>query len=80
MHVNCGAIPENLLESELFGFLKGSFTGANETRAGFFQAADGGTIFLDEIGNASSASTISIAKGVARKGNYDDRCSTSSKN
>lgn len=53
--VNCGAIPENLLESELFGFLKGSFTGANETRAGFFQAADGGTIFLDEIGNASSA-------------------------
>lgn len=51
--VNCGGIPENLLESELFGFVKGSFTGANETRAGFFQAADGGTIFLDEIGNAS---------------------------
>lgn len=51
--VNCGGIPENLLESELFGFVKGSFTGANETRTGFFQAADGGTIFLDEIGNAS---------------------------
>jgi len=51
--VNCGGIPENLLESELFGFVKGSFTGANETRSGFFQAADGGTIFLDEIGNAS---------------------------
>ena len=51
--VNCGGIPENLLESELFGFVKGSFTGAGETRAGFFQAADGGTIFLDEIGNAS---------------------------
>jgi two-component system response regulator HydG len=51
--VNCGGIPENLLESELFGFTKGAFTGAESTRAGFFQAADGGTIFLDEIGNAS---------------------------
>lgn len=51
--VNCGAIPENLLESELFGFLKGSFTGAMENRVGFFQAANTGTIFLDEIGNAS---------------------------
>lgn len=50
--VNCGAIPENLLEAELFGFIKGSFTGAHETRDGFFQAAEGGTIFLDEIGNA----------------------------
>lgn len=53
--VNCGAIPENLLESELFGFVKGSFTGAGDTRAGFFQAANEGTIFLDEIGNASEA-------------------------
>ncbi|EIJ37402.1 response regulator with CheY-like receiver, AAA-type ATPase, and DNA-binding domains [Galbibacter orientalis DSM 19592] len=52
--VNCGAIPENLLEAELFGYEKGAFTGANESRNGFFQAANGGTIFLDEIGNASA--------------------------
>ncbi|MGS2738909.1 sigma-54-dependent transcriptional regulator [Sinomicrobium sp. M5D2P17] len=51
--VNCGAIPESLLESELFGYEKGAFTGAAESRMGFFQAADKGTIFLDEIGNAS---------------------------
>ncbi len=47
--VNCGGIPQELLESELFGHLKGAFTGAIETRAGFFQTAEGGTIFLDEI-------------------------------
>ncbi|MBA4745243.1 MAG: sigma-54-dependent Fis family transcriptional regulator [Muricauda sp.] len=51
--VNCGAIPENLLEAELFGYTKGAFTGANENRNGFFQAAHKGTIFLDEIGNAT---------------------------
>ncbi len=51
--VNCGSIPENLLESELFGHVKGAFTGAAESRAGFFQTADGGTIFLDEISNTS---------------------------
>lgn len=50
--VNCGAIPENLLEAELFGYMKGAFTGAQENRHGFFQAANKGTIFLDEIGNA----------------------------
>ncbi|WP_194852275.1 sigma-54-dependent transcriptional regulator [Nonlabens antarcticus] len=53
--VNCGGIPENLLESELFGYTKGAFTGADTNRDGFFQAANGGTIFLDEIGNASKA-------------------------
>lgn len=50
--VNCGGIPENLMESELFGYVKGAFTGANETKKGLFQAANGGTIFLDEIGTA----------------------------
>ncbi|MDZ7589124.1 MAG: sigma-54 dependent transcriptional regulator [Rubrivivax sp.] len=49
--VNCGAIPETLLEAEFFGYRKGAFTGANEDREGFFQAAQGGTLFLDEIGD-----------------------------
>lgn len=49
--VNCGAIPENLLEAEFFGVRKGAFTGANQDRQGFFQAARGGTLFLDEIGD-----------------------------
>lgn len=49
--VNCGAIPEHLLEAEFFGYRKGAFTGASEDREGFFQAAQGGTLFLDEIGD-----------------------------
>ena len=48
--INCGAIPEGTIESELFGHEKGSFTGANEARKGYFEAADKGTIFLDEAG------------------------------
>ncbi|HET6787207.1 MAG TPA: sigma-54 dependent transcriptional regulator, partial [Aquabacterium sp.] len=49
--VNCGAIPEQLLEAEFFGYRKGAFTGAHDDREGFFQAAQGGTLFLDEIGD-----------------------------
>jgi len=60
--VNCGGIPEGLLESELFGHVKGSFTGASETRAGFFQTADGGTIFLDEIGEMSMAMQVKLLR------------------
>jgi two-component system, NtrC family, response regulator HydG len=60
--VNCGAIPEELLESELFGHVKGAFTGAAETRAGFFQTADGGTIFLDEISETSLSMQVKLLR------------------
>lgn len=60
--VNCGAIPNELLESELFGHMKGAFTGANETRAGFFQTADGGTIFLDEISKTSLSMQVKLLR------------------
>ncbi len=65
--VNCGAIPENLLEAELFGYIKGAFTGANENRHGFFQAANKGTIFLDEIGNAPLAVQSSLLRVLQEK-------------
>jgi two-component system response regulator HydG len=60
--VNCGGIPETLLESELFGHLKGAFTGATASRAGFFQAADGGTIFLDEVSDTSLAMQVKLLR------------------
>jgi DNA-binding NtrC family response regulator len=60
--VNCGGIPEGLLERELFGHVKGAFTGATETRAGFFQTANGGTLFLDEISETSSAMQVKLLR------------------
>jgi len=65
--VNCGAIPDQLLESELFGHTKGAFTGAATNRVGFFQAADGGTLFLDEIGNATPAAQAKLLRAVQEK-------------
>src|SRR5260221_2119766 len=58
--INCGAFPETLLESELFGYMKGAFTGANENRQGLFQAAHGGTLFMDEIGNMSLTMQVKL--------------------
>ncbi|MDD2717169.1 MAG: sigma-54 dependent transcriptional regulator [Candidatus Wallbacteria bacterium] len=60
--VNCGAIPEDLLESELFGYMKGAFTGASASRAGFFQTAEGGTIFLDEISETPLAMQVKLLR------------------
>ncbi len=68
--VNCGGIPDNLLESELFGYVRGAFTGATETRAGFFQTADKGTIFLDEISNTSLAMQAKLLRVLQEKEFY----------
>jgi two-component system response regulator HydG len=65
--VSCAAIPEGLLESELFGHLKGAFTGASETRAGFLQTAEGGTIFLDEISSTPLSTQVKLLRVLQEK-------------
>ena len=65
--VNCGAIPENLVESEFFGYRKGAFTGADSERGGFFQAADGGTLFLDEVAELPLLMQVKLLRAIQEK-------------
>jgi len=65
--VNCGAIPENLMESEFFGYRKGAFTGAEADRDGFFQAASGGTLFLDEVADLPLAMQVKLLRAIQEK-------------
>lgn len=65
--VNCGAIPENLMESEFFGYRKGAFTGADQDRDGFFQAATGGTLFLDEVADLPLAMQVKLLRAIQEK-------------
>jgi two-component system response regulator PilR (NtrC family) len=65
--VNCGAIPETLMESEFFGYRKGAFTGADQERDGFFQAAQGGTLFLDEVGDLPLAMQVKLLRAIQEK-------------
>ena len=65
--VNCGAIPENLMESEFFGYRKGAFTGADSDRDGFFQAANGGTLFLDEVADLPLTMQVKLLRAIQEK-------------
>src|SRR5712675_1294564 len=65
--VNCGAIPENLMESEFFGYKKGAFTGAETDKDGFFQAASGGTLFLDEVADLPLAMQVKLLRAIQEK-------------
>lgn len=65
--VNCGAIPENLMESEFFGYKKGAFTGADTEHGGFFQAADGGTLFLDEVADLPLTMQVKLLRAIQEK-------------
>ena len=65
--VNCGAIPENLMESEFFGYKKGSFTGADKDHMGFFQHANGGTLFLDEVADLPLAMQVQLLRAIQEK-------------
>ncbi len=65
--VNCGAIPETLMESEFFGYRKGAFTGADADRSGFFQAADGGTLFLDEVADLPLSMQVKLLRVLQEK-------------
>jgi two-component system, NtrC family, response regulator PilR len=65
--VNCGAIPENLMESEFFGYRKGAFTGAEGDRDGFFHAASGGTLFLDEVADLPLAMQVKLLRAIQEK-------------
>lgn len=65
--INCGAIPENLIESELFGYEKGAFTGATDKKLGKFERADGGTIFLDEVGELDLALQVKLLRALQEK-------------
>lgn len=65
--INCAGIPENLIESELFGYKKGAFTGASTDKSGFFEVADGGTVFLDEVGELTPAIQVKLLRVIQER-------------